>query len=108
MTTTWAFIFEHPGTDPEADRTVIDRDGQRTLLVPVPSASEAPQAARRLVETEGVTLIEVCGGLARSDAAAVAEAVGDRAPVGHVTFTVDAVAAVTAYSEAFEASQDGR
>jgi hypothetical protein len=42
------------GTDPDADRTVIDRDGQRTLLVPIPSVDEAPEIARRLADEDGV------------------------------------------------------
>jgi hypothetical protein len=106
MTVTWAYIFEHPGTDPDADRTTIDRSGQQTLLVPVPSAEVAPQVALQLVADHNVTLIEVCGGMTRADAAKVAEAVGPEVAVGHVTFTVDAVPAVAAYAAAFEASVD--
>jgi hypothetical protein len=45
--TTWAYIYEHPGTDPVADRTVVDRDGQRSLMVPVPEAAAAVDVARR-------------------------------------------------------------
>ncbi|MFC4562969.1 DUF6506 family protein [Nocardiopsis mangrovi] len=99
---TWAYIYEHPSTDPVADRVVIDRGGQRTLLVPVPTAADAPQVALRLVE-EGATLVELCGGFSLPDAARVAEAVGTRAPVGHVTFSADAVAGAAAYSASFTA-----
>lgn len=99
---TWAYIYEHPSTDPVADRVVIERAGQRTLLVPVPAASDAVEVAKLLVE-EGVTLIELCGGFALPAAARVAEAVGDRVPVGHVTFAVDAVPGVATYSAAFQA-----
>jgi hypothetical protein len=105
--TTWAYIYEHPGTDPVADRTVIDRAGQRTLLVPVPSAAQAPSVARHLLEQDGVSLIELCGGFALTDAARVADEVGGRVPVGHVTFAVDAVSGVAAYSAAFEAATAG-
>ena len=103
--TTWAYIYEHPGTDPVADRTVIDRAGQRTLLVPVPSPAEAPTVARRLIEEDGVSLIELCGGFALTDAARVADEVGAQVPVGHVTFAVDATSGVAAYAAAFEAAQ---
>lgn len=102
MAVSWAYIYEHPGADPVADRFVLDRDGQRTILVPVPTAAAAPDAARALVD-EGVGLIELCGGFALADAARVAEAVGDRVPIGHVTFAVDAVPGAAAYSAAFEA-----
>ncbi|WP_166344901.1 DUF6506 family protein [Phytoactinopolyspora limicola] len=102
--TTWAYIYEHPETDPIDDRTVIDRAGQRTLLVPVPDPSAAPEVALRLVG-EGVELIELCGGFSLLDAARVVEAVGDHVPVGHVTFAVDAVPGVAAYAAKFEAEQ---
>lgn len=99
----WAYLYEHPGTDPVADRHVIERDGQRTLLVPVPDPSLAPQVAEQLVE-DGVRLIELCGGFTAVAAAAVTAAVGDRVPVGHVTFAVDAAPGVVAYGQAFEAA----
>jgi hypothetical protein len=93
----WAYIYEHPGTDPALDRVVVDRGGQRTLLVPVPDPSAAPAVAVALVD-EGATLIELCGGFSLRDAARVAEAVGGRAPVGHVTFAVDSVGGAAAYA----------
>jgi hypothetical protein len=98
VTVTWAYLYEHPDTDPAADRVVIDRAGQRTLLVPVPEASLAVDVARALVD-EGVELIELCGGFGLAAAAAVVAAVGGRVPVGHVTFAVDSVAGAAAYSE---------
>src|SRR6185312_3627469 len=94
---TWAYLYEHPGTDPRADRHVLDRAGQRTLLVPVPDAAAAPAVAVELV-AEGVGLIELCGGFPLAAAARVAEAVGGRVPVGHVVFAVDAVAGAAAYA----------
>ena len=103
----WAYIYEHPGTDPVVDRVVIDRGGQRTVLVPVPEASMAADVARSLVD-EGVALIELCGGFTLPLAAAVAAAVGDGVPVGHVTFSVDSVSGAAAYSERFAAGQAGR
>ncbi len=95
MTVTWAYLYEHPDTDPAADRVVIDRAGQRTLLVPVPEAPLAVDVARALVD-EG---IELCGGFSLTAAAAVVAALGGRVPVGHVTFAVDSVAGAAAYSE---------
>ncbi|WP_448608713.1 DUF6506 family protein [Geodermatophilus sp. URMC 60] len=101
MTVTWAYVYEHPGADPVSDRFVIDRHGQRTLLVPVAAADDAPAVALDLV-AEGVQLIELCGGFTLVAAARVTEAVGGRVPVGHVTFTVDATAGAAAYSAAFD------
>ncbi|PZG16542.1 hypothetical protein C1I95_17265 [Micromonospora craterilacus] len=104
MTLSWAYIYEHPGSDPVDDRVVLDRDGQRTYLVPVPDPSMAPAVAADLV-AEGVALIELCGGFALTAAARVVEAVGGRVPVGHVTFAVDSVRGATQYGELFEADQ---
>jgi hypothetical protein len=104
---TWAYIYEHPATDPVADAAAVDRGGQRTLLVPVPAAAAAPGVARRLVDEEGAALIELCGGFTLADAARVVEAVGDRVPVGHVAFSAEAVRGAAAYGAAAEADTGG-
>ncbi|MCG5470324.1 DUF6506 family protein [Micromonospora sp. LAH09] len=104
MTVSWAYIYEHPGSDPVEDRVVFDRGGQRTYLVPVPDPSMAPAVAVDLV-AEGVALVELCGGFALAAAARVAEAVDGRVPVGHVTFAVDSVRGATQYGERLEADQ---
>jgi phosphoribosylformylglycinamidine (FGAM) synthase-like amidotransferase family enzyme len=101
MTISWAFIYEHPGTDPVADRHVVEREGMRTVLVPVSDPADAPKVATDLID-EGIGLIELCGGFSLGDAAKVAEAVQGRIPVGHVTFAVDSVRPAAAYSAAFD------
>ncbi len=101
MSVTWAYIYEHPGADPLADRFILDRGDQRTLLVPVAGAAQAPAVAVDLV-AEGVQLIELCGGFPLAAAARVAEAVRGRVPVGHVTFAVDSAPGAAAYSAAFD------
>jgi hypothetical protein len=100
MTATWAYIYEQPEADPLADRHVIDRGGQRTMLVPVPDAAQAPAVALELI-AEGAQLIELCGGFPLTAAARVVEAVAGRVPVGHVTFAVDSTTGAAAYSAAF-------
>jgi hypothetical protein len=102
MSVSWAYIYEHPGTDPVEDRVVIDRDGLRTYLVPIPEPSVAPQIATDLV-ADGVALIELCGGFTMAAAARVVEAVGAKIPVGHVTFAVDSARGVADYSANFDA-----
>lgn len=96
---TWAYIYEHPGADPIADRFELARGGQRSLMVPVPDAASAPDVARRLVDHDGVELIEMCGGFTLADAAAVVEAVGERVGVGHVAFAVQSIPATASYAE---------
>ena len=86
--TTWAFLYEHPGTDPHTDRTVIESDGLRTILVPVPDESQAPAIAVELIESDAIALLELCGGFGAVDGARVIEAVRGRVPVGHVAYNV--------------------
>ncbi len=90
---TWAYIFEHPDTDPDEDRCILDRQGQRTLLVPVSDPGDVADVARRLVLDNGGELIELRGGFA--------PAVGNRVPVGHVTFAFDSIQAAAAYAARF-------
>jgi hypothetical protein len=101
--TTWAYIYEHPGSHPQNDRHVLEGDGQRTLLVPVPDAAIAPSVAVGLVANDGVALIELCGGFPIGAAAQVVEALDGAVPVGHVTFAVDSVTSAAAYAATFEA-----
>ncbi|MBR8740181.1 DUF6506 family protein [Nocardiopsis sp. MG754419] len=100
MSLTWAYVFEHPGTDPIADRTVIDRAGQRTLLVPVPGTDKAPSVAAELAATEGVKLVELCGGFGAAAVAAVRAAVPPEVAVGQVAFGADSVVSAAAFAEA--------
>lgn len=99
--TTWAYIYEHPGSDPHADRVEFDRDGQRTLLVPVPDPAIAPTIAAELVANDGAQLIELCGGFPITATAQVVEALNGAVPVGHVTFAVDSVTSAAAYAASF-------
>jgi hypothetical protein len=103
--TTWAYIYEHPGSDPHADRHVLERHGQRTLLIPVADPADAPGVAAELVASDGVALIELCGGFSLAAAAEVAEAVDGAVPVGHVTFAVDSVPSAAAYAASFGTEQ---
>lgn len=100
----WAYIYEHPGADPATDRFELDKNGERSVMVPVPEPGVAPDVAKRLVEVDGVELIELCGGFTLPEAARVVEVIGGRVPVGHVTFAVDSVPAAAAYAAAFASS----
>ncbi|GIF76446.1 DUF6506 family protein [Asanoa siamensis] len=104
MSQSWAYVYEHPGSDPSVDRHVVEGGGQRTVLVAVPDAGTAVEVARALVD-DGVGLIELCGGFSTAAVAEVVRAVGDRVPVGHVTFSVENVPGAAAYSAAFTAEQ---
>lgn len=93
----WAYIFGHPGADPLADRTIIERDGARSILVPVAGEAEAPDVALELIDQEGVEAIELCGGFSAPDAARVIDAVDGRVPVGHVAYALESVEGAAAF-----------
>jgi hypothetical protein len=101
----WAYMFEHPGSHPTRDRTVIERGGVTSLMVPVPDAAMAPSVAVDLA-SEGARLIELCGGFTSADVAAVTEAVGDAVAVGHVAFSIESLASAARYSSDFELEVD--
>lgn len=98
---TWAYIFEHPDTDPRTDRLTLDRAGQTTLLIPVTGPSEAAELVDELI-ADGVGLIELCGGFTTNDVSAVAARAAGRIPVGHVTFAMDSIRQAAAYAAAFD------
>lgn len=81
----WAFIYtlDEPANEPR-----IDTLGS-LICIGVPSVSDAPNLARRLID-DGVELIELCGGFGGAGLAAIVSAVQGRVPVGAVFFGVDA------------------
>lgn len=83
----WGFIYTLD--DPSA-ASRIDTIGT-LICVGVRDISEAPEAARRLV-SEGVELIELCGGFGGAGLGAVVSAVGEQVPVGAVFYGVEASA----------------
>jgi hypothetical protein len=58
----FGFLFTGRGLDPDRDRSVIERDGFRAVMVGMADPARAPEVAARLVD-EGIQLIELCGGL---------------------------------------------
>ncbi|ASR36130.1 hypothetical protein BAY61_15200 [Prauserella marina] len=102
---TWAFIYGHPGTDPRRDRTVIEREGARTILVPVADESRAADVAVDLIEQDGIELLELCGGFSTPDAARVIEAVDGRVAVGHVAYAMESLDQAAAYKAKFSATE---
>lgn len=87
----WAFIYLGTGTeDPAKDRAVIDRGGLKTTIVAVPDRESAVDVAKELVDG-GAQSLELCGGIGMLAAAKVIEAVGDRVPVGLVSYSVESL-----------------
>jgi Family of unknown function (DUF6506) len=84
---------------------VIESDGLRTVLVPVPDESQAPAIAVELIESDAIALLELCGGFGAVDAARVIDAVHGRVPVGHVAYALEALEGAARYKAAFAGRQ---
>ncbi|MGJ7529982.1 DUF6506 family protein [Variovorax sp. GB1P17] len=92
--TRFGFIVTGAGLDPSRDRCVLEAGAFRMVTVGVPTAAEGPQAARALL-SEGVQLIELCGGFGPAGTAAVLSAIDGAVPVGSVGYgpeSIDALA----------------
>jgi predicted polyphosphate/ATP-dependent NAD kinase len=81
----WAFIYK---TDDGSAATRVDVIGT-LVCVGVPGVEDAAAEARKLV-SQGVKLIELCGGFGAAGLALVTSAVGTDVPVGAVFFGADA------------------
>ncbi len=93
----WAYLFEHAGADPDADRLTLTNDESIATVVAVPDVAAAREVAAALA-AEGVTLVELCGGFGVSDVAAVRSALPDGVALGHVTFAADSLLAAADYA----------
>ncbi|MFJ2741496.1 DUF6506 family protein [Streptomyces sp. NPDC087440] len=92
----FGFLFTGRGLDPDQDRSVIERDGFRAVLVGMADPAQAPAVAAALVD-EGIQLIELCGGFGPVWTAKVIEATKSRVPVGSVGYgpeSIDGMAAL--------------
>jgi Family of unknown function (DUF6506) len=92
----WGFIYLGSGAeDPAVDRAVIERGGLTTTIVAVPDREMVAQVAVELVEA-GAQSIELCGAFGPTVTAQVLQAVGDRVPVGSVSFGVESIPTLAA------------
>lgn len=81
------FVFLEPGSNPAADRQVIEHSADsRTLLVWVPDAEKAAEVAASAVDENGVRLVELYRGFDLRGAARVIERVVPRAPVAAASY----------------------
>lgn len=80
---TWAFIFKSEGCNPEVDKMEMMHCGNRFLIFGCDTVEQGAAVAKRIVEEEKCTLIELCGGFGLEGAKVVKAAVGD-IQVGYV------------------------
>ncbi|MGW2275373.1 DUF6506 family protein [Streptomyces yangpuensis] len=88
--THWGFIYTADGSAAGGDVSVVDTGMCRSVFVGVEKPEESIEAARRLV-SEGVQLIELCGGFGPVWAGRVIEAINGAVPVGAVGYGPEAV-----------------
>ena len=79
-----AFMFVSPDVE-SGKRVKIDTPTLSMMMVGAKDYDDAVNIAKNLVE-EGIQLIELCGGYGPVGAAKIIEAVGDKIPVGLVSF----------------------
>ncbi|WP_198087910.1 DUF6506 family protein [Variovorax sp. E3] len=93
--TRFGFIVTGAGLDPAHDRCVMESESGRfrMVVIGVPTAAEGPAAARALL-TEGVQLIELCGGFGPLGTAAVLTAIDGAVPVGSVGYGPESIDAL--------------
>jgi hypothetical protein len=95
MSSSNVIIYEREGADFLADRIVTEYEGSRSSVVAA-DPSAIVTAAVDAVD-HGADQIELCGGLGRLWHAKVLEAVGDRVPVGAVTYAFESLTGVADY-----------
>lgn len=88
--THWGFIYTADGSAAGGDVCIVDTGMCRSVFVGVEKPEESIEAARRLV-SEGVQLIELCGGFGPVWAGRVIEAIDGAVPVGTVGYGPEAV-----------------
>ncbi|MCA0274773.1 MAG: DUF6506 family protein [Proteobacteria bacterium] len=95
-----ALIYEAERADARRDRIVRERPSGRLTVVPIGASSEVIGVARELA-SQGVRLIELCGGISPSWRPRVETVVGDGVRVSSVAFGIESLPAAAAYNEAY-------
>uniref|UniRef100_A0A832EAB3 Uncharacterized protein n=1 Tax=Desulfacinum infernum TaxID=35837 RepID=A0A832EAB3_9BACT len=80
------FLFVAPEADPESHRQWVVTPTVHLLVVGVRDYAQAVDVVKKLVQSEGISAVELCGGFGHVGTAMVAQAVGSRIPVGVVRF----------------------
>jgi hypothetical protein len=91
------------GADPARDRFVLEVGGVRTIVVFVADREQAVSIAAQLVDTDGVALIELDGGLGAIGYARVVEVIRGAVPVGAVMFGAESLASAANFAARYDA-----
>ncbi|MBE0477896.1 hypothetical protein IBX65_02095 [Candidatus Aerophobetes bacterium] len=81
------FMFVAQNADPEKHRVSLSTSpGRELVVIGVKDYKQAVEVSKKLVEQEGVGVIELCAGFGHVGTAEVAKAVGNKVRVGVVRF----------------------
>ena len=86
----WAFLFVQSDADSKKNRATVNTPTSGLTLVGVKDFSEAVSTAKSLVD-EGVKFIELCGGFGPVGTAKIIAAVGDKIPVGSISYGIESM-----------------
>ncbi|MFC1950427.1 DUF6506 family protein [Chloroflexota bacterium] len=89
-----AYIFVWPDADSRRHRAVVETSTLSWIIVGVKDFDDGVNIAKSLVK-EGIQAIELCGGWGSVGCAKIFEAVGDKIPVGAVSFGIESVGKFT-------------
>ena len=95
----FGFIVTGAQLNPAQHRSVMQSPAFEMISVGVSSPSEGVAVAQQMV-SEGVQLIELCGGFGPAWTARVQEAIAHRVPVGSVSYGPETIAAMHALFKA--------
>jgi hypothetical protein len=82
----YLFIFITPGCDPAVHRSVIETPEGPTITVGASGIEQACEVAKAAAQAGAADFIELCGAFGEDGCRKVVEAVGDKVPVGYVTY----------------------
>jgi hypothetical protein len=91
----FGFIVTGGGLDSKTHRLEMRSDAFTMIAVGVPTPEHAVAVARQLV-SEGIQLIELCGGFGPIWTGKIIEAIGNQIPVGSVSYGPESINAMHA------------
>lgn len=83
----YGFIILAPDYNPTKQHAILENEYFRTEVVGVNSVEEAVEVSRELI-SQGVQLIELCGGFGEEKANKVIDSLKSDIPIGFVGFSV--------------------
>ncbi|ELR70648.1 Hypothetical protein C900_03629 [Fulvivirga imtechensis AK7] len=81
----YAFIVKHKSYSSLYQRASLETDEFKTLIVGVSDTKEATEAIKQLL-SEGVQVIELCGGFSEAEKDQIKQDIGGKIPLGVVKF----------------------